>query len=75
MHLLFKGIIEEEGQPGDLEAMIHDLNAEARKRVEAMQEMQESIKRKMSSAILKTARKMASKQKRDRSEDLSQPSR
>lgn len=66
MHLLFKGLIEEEGRRGDLEAVIHELNAEARKRVEAMQEMQESIKRKMSSAILKTARKMASKQKRDR---------
>lgn len=61
MHLLFKCIIEDEGQPGDLEGTIHDMNVEARKRVEAMQEMQESINRKMSTAILRTARKMAVK--------------
>ena len=67
MHLLFKSLIEEDYKPGDLESMIFELNTEAKKRVEAMHEMQESIKRKMSSAILKTSRRVRSKQLRDRS--------
>lgn len=77
MHLLFKAIIDEDGQPGDLERMILDLNAEAKKRVEAMQEMKERMHRKMSSAIVRTARKMNSKQRAQKSpgeEELSYPS-
>ena len=36
MHLLFKAIIDEDGQPGDLDRMILNLNNEAKKRVDAM---------------------------------------
>ena len=60
MNLLFQAVIDDEGQRGDLQKQIVELNAEAKKRIEAMEEMRERMHRKMSSSMVRTARKMNS---------------